>query len=55
MSEAHRIRLAHLFEPVLAVHTSVVEPLPSKRYFENAAAYDAAWKEAEDDLRPSNY
>jgi superfamily II DNA or RNA helicase len=26
--EAHRIRLAHLFDPVLAVHTSVVEPLP---------------------------
>ena len=28
MSEALRIRLAHLFDPVLAVHTSVVEPLP---------------------------
>ena len=28
MSEAHRIRLAHLFDTVLAVHTSVVEPLP---------------------------
>jgi SNF2 family DNA or RNA helicase len=28
VSEAHRIRLAHLFDPVLAVHTSVVEPLP---------------------------
>ena len=28
MSEAQRIRLAHLFDPVLAVHTSVVEPLP---------------------------
>jgi hypothetical protein len=27
-SEAHRIRLAHLFDPVLAVHTSLVEPLP---------------------------
>lgn len=27
-SEAQRIRLAHLFDPVLAVHTSVVEPLP---------------------------
>ncbi|MGA2260737.1 MAG: helicase-related protein [Acidobacteriota bacterium] len=27
VSEAHRIRLAHLFDPVLAVHTSVVEPL----------------------------
>src|SRR6516165_10469286 len=28
VSEAHRIRLAHLFDPVLAIHTSVVEPLP---------------------------
>ena len=26
--EARRIRLAHLFDPMLAVHTSVVEPLP---------------------------
>ena len=28
VSEAHRIRLAHLFDPVLAVHTSLVDPLP---------------------------
>src|SRR5688572_29904826 len=28
VSEAHRIRLAHLFDPVLAVHTSQVDPLP---------------------------
>ena len=28
ISEAQRIRLAHLFDPLLAVHTSVVEPLP---------------------------
>ena len=28
VSEAHRIRLAHLFGPVLAVHTSIVDPLP---------------------------
>lgn len=28
VSEAHRIRLAYLFDPVLAVHTSIVEPLP---------------------------
>src|SRR2546428_11495749 len=28
VSEAHRIRLAHLFDPVLAVHTAMVEPLP---------------------------
>jgi len=27
VSEAYRIRLAHLFEPLLAVHTSLVEPL----------------------------
>ena len=28
VSEAQRIRLAHLFDPVLAVHTSDVDPLP---------------------------
>ena len=28
VSEAHRIRLAHLFDPVLAMHTSLVDPLP---------------------------
>jgi len=28
VSEAHRIRLAHLFDPVLAIHTSLVDPLP---------------------------
>ncbi|MDQ2651840.1 MAG: DEAD/DEAH box helicase, partial [Chloroflexota bacterium] len=28
VSEAQRIHLAHLFDPVLAVHTSLVEPLP---------------------------
>jgi len=28
VSEAQRIHLAHLFDPVLAVHTSDVEPLP---------------------------
>jgi SNF2 family DNA or RNA helicase len=28
VSEAWRIRLAHLFDPILAVHTSVVDPLP---------------------------
>ena len=27
-AEAHRIRLAHLFDPLLAVHTSLVDPLP---------------------------
>src|SRR5215470_964706 len=37
VSEAHRIRLAHLFDPVLAVHTSVVEPLPHQI----TAVYDA--------------
>ena len=30
VSEAHRIRLAHLFDPLLAVHTSLVEPLPQQ-------------------------
>jgi SNF2 family DNA or RNA helicase len=28
VAEAHRIRPAHLFDPVLAVHTSLVDPLP---------------------------
>ena len=28
VSEANRIKMAHLFDPVLAVHTSEVEPLP---------------------------
>ncbi|MHB8621631.1 MAG: SNF2-related protein, partial [Chloroflexota bacterium] len=28
ISEAMRINLAHLFDPLLAVHTSTVEPLP---------------------------
>jgi SNF2 family DNA or RNA helicase len=28
VAEAQRIRLAHLFDPVLAVHTSRVDPLP---------------------------
>jgi SNF2 family DNA or RNA helicase len=28
VAEAQRIHLAHLFDPVLAVHTSVVDPLP---------------------------
>ena len=28
VSEAQRISLAHLFDPVLAVHTSLVDPLP---------------------------
>src|SRR3990172_3769289 len=37
VSEAHRIRLAPLFDPVLAVHTSMVEPLPHQI----TAVYDA--------------
>ena len=37
VSEAHRIRLAHLFDPVLAVHTSMVDPLPHQI----TAVYDA--------------
>ena len=37
VSEANRIRLAYLFDPVLAVHTSIVEPLPHQI----TAVYDA--------------
>ena len=29
VSEAYRIHLAHLFDPVLAVHTSMIDPLPA--------------------------
>jgi superfamily II DNA or RNA helicase len=28
VSEAHRINLAHLFDPLLGIHTSLVDPLP---------------------------
>src|SRR5262245_64687739 len=28
VAEAHRIRLAYLFDPVLAIHTSLIDPLP---------------------------
>src|SRR2546428_7648256 len=28
VSEAYRIKLAYLFDPLLAVHTSLVDPLP---------------------------
>ncbi len=28
VSEAHRIRLAYLFDPLLAIHTSLLDPLP---------------------------
>src|SRR6266516_368706 len=37
VSEAHRIHLAHLFDPVLAVHTAMVDPLPHQI----TAVYDA--------------
>ena len=37
VSEAQRVRLAHLFDPVLAVHTSIVDPLPHQI----TAVYDA--------------
>lgn len=30
VSEAQRIRLAYLFDPLLAVHTSLLEPLPRR-------------------------
>lgn len=37
VSEAHRIRLAHMFDSVLAVHTSMINPLPHQIN----AVYDA--------------
>ncbi len=39
VSEAHRIRLAHLFDPVLAVHTPLLDPLPHQI----TAVYEAMW------------
>ena len=30
VAEAYRIHLAHLFDPVLAVHTSIIIPLPPR-------------------------
>jgi len=32
VSEAYRIKLAHIFDPYLAVHTSAIEPLPQTRF-----------------------
>lgn len=37
VSEANRIRLAYLFDPLLAIHTSIVDPLPHQI----TAVYDA--------------
>ena len=44
VSEAHRIRLAYLFDPLLAVHTSLVDPLPHQitAVYERDAAPPAA-------------
>ncbi len=44
VSEAYRIRLAYLFDPLLAVHTSLVEPLPHQitAVYERDAAPPAA-------------
>jgi hypothetical protein len=35
-SEAQRIRLAHLFDPYLAVHSSRIEPLPVAQWLNEA-------------------
>lgn len=37
VSEAYRIRLAHLFDPRLAVHTSSVDALPHQIVLRNAS------------------
>lgn len=44
-SEAYRIQLAYLFDPMLAVHTSLVEPLPHQI----TAAYEAMLSRHADD------
>jgi hypothetical protein len=46
VSEAHRIRLAHLFDPLLAVHTSLVDPLPHQI----TAVYEAMLQERHAEL-----
>lgn len=37
VSEAYRIKLAYLFDPIMAIHTSMIEPLPHQI----AAVYDS--------------
>lgn len=50
VSEAHRIRLAHLFDPLLAVHTSLVEPLPHQI----TAVYESMLPRQLGDCRPTS-
>ena len=49
VSEAQRIRLAHLFDPVLAVHTSLVDALPHQI----TAVYEAMLPRQHPSCRPS--
>jgi hypothetical protein len=47
VSEAYRIKLAHLFDPHLAVHTSLIQPLPHQItavYGEMLSAFALTWR-----------
>ena len=58
LSEANRIRLAYLFDPLLAVHTSLVDPLPHQItavYAEmlSASHFDSFWRTTPAPVKPS--
>jgi hypothetical protein len=42
-AEAYRNHLAHLFDPVLAVHTSLIEPLPRQAKGDRQASPAPVW------------
>ena len=50
-AEAERIRLAHLFDPYLAVHTSKIEPLPRQQVFERLSRERTHWDNRANELR----
>jgi hypothetical protein len=58
VSEARRISLAHIFDPVLAVHTSIVDPhrtrsRPYMRPFCRASRSVSSWPTTRAPARPS--
>jgi hypothetical protein len=53
VSEAHRIRLAYLFDPLLAIHTSVLEPLPHQ--IDLTGTICTKWNERESTWRKSGH
>src|SRR5437899_196826 len=58
VSEAYRIRLAYLFDPLIAVHTSLVIPchtrlLPSMRPCSQSSRYATYWPTTPAQAKPS--